>query len=402
MRIAYVTETWLPSTDGIVTRLTATMRELRRCGHDILVIAPGGRVGGTAVGFEDVVVRTVPTVGWRFLYGGKRWGVPLPRVDRYIREFAADVVHVVNPVSLGIAGVLAARRQRRPLVASYHTDIASYASHYRLGWLRPTIWTLLRTLHARAALTLVTSATARDQLSAHGIPRLALWPRGVDLERFRPRHERVARPRPVALYVGRLAAEKNLERLAPLAEPDSGFDLMLVGDGPAGPHLQRCYAGGAGFAGTLHDARLAEAYRDADLFVFPSTTDTVGLVLLEALACGLPVVAADSPASREILGECPAARLFPPTRPYRLPSLARELLGQAPREALAQAARRHAQQWSWQAATHRLLGYYQKVIDDPAGAGAPTRSRGPQHATGATRQTEWRSERLGPRSRRFR
>lgn len=359
MRIAYVTETWLPFTDGIITRLLASIAELRRAGHEVMVIAPRGE--GMTV--DGVTVRGVPTVGWRFLYDGKRWGLPLLRVGRYLREFDPDVVHVVNPVMLGIAGVLSARRQGRTLVASYHTDIAAYAGCYRLGWMQPTIWALLRRLHGWAKINLATSAAACAQLAAHGIKGVRLWPRGVDLNRFRPGPARFD-GRPVALYVGRLAAEKGLHRLAPLAEPDSKFDLMFVGDGPARLELQRELP--AEFTGFLHGDDLAAAYREADVFVFPSTTDTLGLVILEALASGLPVVAADSPASRELLATCPAARLYPPDEPEQVVPLAMELLED--REAKVRIAREHAEKWSWNAATGWLVDIYTEAMADSADA----------------------------------
>ncbi|MGH3436370.1 MAG: glycosyltransferase [Sciscionella sp.] len=364
MKIAFVTETWLPSTDGVVTRLAATVRELRGAGHQVLIIAPNG----SHTDISGATVRGVPTIGFRRIYDGKRWGLPLPRVGRYLREFQPDVVHVVNPVLLGIAGVIAACRQGLPLVASYHTDVARYAGYYRLGWLGPVIWALLRQLHGRAQLNLATSAATSAELAARGIERVRLWPRGVDLELFRPDPlPEAARDsgKPVALFVGRLAAEKALPRLRVLADPENGFQLAFVGDGPQRAELQRRFsADTVTFTGILHGDTLAEAYRDADLFVFPSSTETLGLVLLEALASGLPVLAADSPASREILGGCAASRLFPPDKPEDVPVLARELLASAPRDALALAARRHAEHWSWHASTSTLLGYYDEAIAD--------------------------------------
>jgi glycosyltransferase involved in cell wall biosynthesis/putative flippase GtrA len=378
VKIAIVTETWLPSTDGIVTRLRATVRELHRAGHQVLIVAPAGSVPGDT-GFEGVQVRTVATVGARFLYDGKRWGLPMPRVGRYLREFDPDVVHVVNPVLLGIAAILAARRQGRTLVGSYHTDIARYAAHYRLGWLRPVIWALLRLLHGRAHLNLATSSATCAELNAHRVTGVQLWPRGVELDLFRPGIPipREQRSRPTALYVGRLAPEKGLHRLAPLAAADSGLDLVLVGDGPARSELAHAYS--ATFTGTLRGEALADAYRRADVFVFPSTTETLGLVLLEALASGLPVVAADSPASRETLANCTAVRLFPADQPERLLPLARDLLDSAPPEALARSARLHAEQWSWTTATERLVGYYREAKEAAASS----------RATPAGMRTRW-------------
>ena len=363
MRIAFVTETWLPSTDGVVTRMTSTIRELRRSGHDVLIIAPEGGEER----YLGATVRGVPTFALRRVYGGKRWGLPLPRIGGYLREFQPDIVHVVNPMMMGIVAVIAARLARLPLVASYHTDVARYASYYKLGFLRPVIWWLLRRLHGQAELNLATSGATCAELREHGIPRVALWRRGVDLELFRPRggpvpvpREPVHRQGPItALYVGRIAAEKGLDRLAPLTLAE-GTRLLLVGDGPQRAELTELFpAHAASFLGILHGDALADEYAKADVFVFPSTTDTLGLVLLEALASGLPVVAADSPASRELLAECPAARLFPPQESERLPALVTELANDP---SAKHRARAEAEQWSWPAATSELLEHYRTAF----------------------------------------
>lgn len=360
MRIAFITETWRPSVDGVVRRLEATIGELRGAGHEVLVVAPR-RSGRHMVG---VTVVGLPTIGFQFLYGGKRWGLPTTRVARVLRRFAPDVVHVLNPVLLGVAGVLAARCQERALVASYHTDLSQYAAHYRLGWIVPLLWAHQRRLHRAAHLNLATSTAAANQLTRHGIEAPEVWPRGIDLVRFHPNSTndgdagRAAGHPPTALYVGRLATEKGLHRLAPLARPNSTVRLTLTGDGPARSELRQRFGEGVTFTGTLHGPALTEAYSTADVFVFPSTTDTLGLVLLEALASGLPVVAADTPASRETLADCPAARLFPAEHPEQLPTTVHELLASAPQQTLARQARHHAARWSWQEATTHLLTCY--------------------------------------------
>lgn len=361
MRIAFVTETWLPSTDGVVTRIASTVRQLRAAGHDVLIVAPGP----TEPGFAGADVKAVPTVGFSWIYGGKRWGLPLPRVGRHLREFQPDVVHVVNPVLLGIAAVASCRRAGFPLVASYHTNVARYAAYYHLGWIAPILWWLLRRLHGSAAVNLATSSATCEELRAEGIDRVRLWPKGVDLDLFSPRppgRREPARP-PVALYVGRLAAEKGLDLLGSLAVPDQGVRLVLVGDGPARAELtERFGVHTVTFTGLLHGSALADAYRSADVFVFPSTTETLGLVMIEALASGLPVVAVDSPASREILGGCPAARLFPAEFADRLPELVREVRDDNATGHLSCLARREAEKWGWPAATESLLSCYREVI----------------------------------------
>ncbi|HEX5117564.1 MAG TPA: glycosyltransferase family 1 protein [Pseudonocardiaceae bacterium] len=361
MRIAFVTETWLPSTDGVVTRVASTVRQLRAAGHEVLIVAPGP----AEAEFDGADVRCVPAAGLSWVYGGKRWGLPLPRVGRYLRDFQPDVVHVVNPVLMGIAAVAACRRAGFPLVASYHTNVARYAAYYHLGWLAPVVWWLLRRLHGRAAVNLATSTATCDELRAQGIGRVRLWPKGVDLDLFSPRPAGTREPGrpPVALYVGRLAAEKGLDLLGSLAVPDRGVRLVLVGDGPARSELtERFGVHTVTFTGLLHGAALADAYRSADAFVFPSTTETLGLVMIEALASGLPVIAVDSPASREILSGCAAARLFPAEYADRLPELVREVRDDNVTGTLSRLARREAEQWGWPAATESLLSCYREVI----------------------------------------
>ncbi len=369
MRIAYVTETWHPSVDGVVTRLEATLTELRNFGHQALVVAPGGR----AAAADGVPVTGARTLGLPFLAGGKPWGLPGPRSARALREFQPDVVHVLHPFVLGLAGVAAARRDRVPLVASFHQDIAAVAAYYHLGALSPLIWAYTRLLHGRASASLTTSGATASNLAAHRIGPPLCWPYGVDLEFFHPDHRSgPARKRltsgadaeVVALYVGRLSPEKDLVRLAPLAAAD-GIHLAVVGDGPLRPALERSLGGpSVTFLGSLSGAALAEAFASADVFVFPSTTETLGLVLLEALASGLPVVAVETPTSNEILAGATGSRLCPVGRLDSFPAMVRAAGAPGPeRERRAAEARHAAERWSWAAATERLLATYEAVID---------------------------------------
>lgn len=376
MRIAFVTEVWQPSINGVVTRLSVSVDALLAAGHEVLIVAPRlGKGVPEASARRGLTVRTVPSFRIRFVYGGQPWGLPLPVVSRHLREFGPDLVHVVNPFMIGIAGVVAARVHRWPLVASFHTDVAAYARFYHLGWIRPAIWLLLRLLHGAALLNLVTSSYSARLLADHGIGRIRLWRRGVDLERFHPRDPGAdAADGPsltTALYVGRLAYEKGLHRLLPLAE-DPAVRLVMVGDGPDRDRLVREFEGtGTVFTGSLTGADLAEVYASADVFAFPSTTETLGLVILEALASGVPVVAAESPASHELLDASPVARLFPADRADLAPVLVRELIAGSPREARARAARAEAEGWGWQRASDELMDCYREVIAD---ARRPVRS----------------------------
>jgi glycosyltransferase involved in cell wall biosynthesis/putative flippase GtrA len=318
VRIAIVTESWVPSVDGVVTRLENTVRELRREGHDVLVIAP--TTGTDIAGVKEHRTRRVSL---DFLYGGRAWGLPAGSIRRALVEFRPAVVHVVNPV---LMGAFAARHavHRYPVVVSYHTDVSTYASHYHLGWLRPLIRAVLQSVYNKADLRLATSEVGRQHLRSIGVEGVELWERGVDRCLFhRGRDVTIMRQKlcpggdlPVALYVGRLAAEKGCDRLLNLARSEPPVHVAFVGDGPDRRRLEeKFYGANATFLGYLHGDELADAYAAADVFVFPSTTDTLGLVLLEAMATGLPIVAPDVPGMHETLGGYQPLALAPTERP---------------------------------------------------------------------------------------
>jgi glycosyltransferase involved in cell wall biosynthesis len=363
LRIAFVTETWHPSVDGIVTRLSSTLAALHRRGHQLMVLAPSG---GDPV-FEGIPVRAVPSLGISMVYGGKRWGLPWLGAEKHLEEFRPDLVHAVGPFLLGAAGVRHARRHGLPLVCSYHTRIAAYARHYNLGFAEGLAWARLRRLHNAADLNLAASVSARAEMEANGIAGVAVWDGGVDLLNFHPRRgstamrQRITRghaERPVLLYVGRLAAEKGLEILAPLMRRRPDLHLALVGEGPDGERLRQLFAGtNTTFMGALAHHKVAEACASADVFVFPSRTDTLGLAVLEAMASGLPVLLADGDNGRELLRDPHAGALFDASDgaslEARLDGLLARRLG---RWALAEMARRHLSPWATTA--DQLLGHY--------------------------------------------
>ncbi len=318
LRVVIVTESWRPNVDGVVTRLDNTVRELRRAGHDVAVIAPS-----TDPSLPGLPQHRTPTLSLRFLYGGMPWALPGPAVSRALSQFRPDVVHVVNPVLMGSVALRRASH-RYPTVVSYHTDVSVYASLYHLGWIRPALHALMRRIYRHADMRLATSEVGRAQLASLGITDVGLWGRGVDRELFHPgRDGSAARarlcPEPqrrLVLYVGRLAREKGCDRLLPLAVGPGPYHVVLVGEGPDRGRLEEVFGGSrVTFAGVLRGEELAEAYAAADVFVFPSDTDTLGLVLLEAMATGLPIVATDSPAARMVLAACPDRALVPAGAP---------------------------------------------------------------------------------------
>lgn len=381
MRVAIVTETYLPFTDGVATRLLATLAELARLRQDVLVLAPDGGPASYA-GF--------PVVGFPgrpfFVYPDKRVIWPRPRMLGLLRRFHPDVIHTVNPAVFGAGAAIAAKVLGVPLVASYHTHFAHYARHYGYGALQRPIWAYMRMLHNQAAINLCTSAATQEELARHGFRRLRLWPPGVDTRLFRPvppdpalrlRFTGGVPGRTVLLYVGRLASEKGIERLLPLVREDAGLNLVLVGDGPARARLQELFAGTpAVFTGYLHGEDLVAAYAAADAFIFPSTTETLGLVVLEALACGLPVLTARAAPAAALVGQ--AGLVYEPRDPASLAdTLHRFRTEPGLRERLAAAARSQRPAAGWEGPTRTLLACYEEAIRRaPAGRVQPEPSGG--------------------------
>jgi glycosyltransferase involved in cell wall biosynthesis len=372
MRIALFTETFLPKVDGIVTTLTQTIGHLTRQGHEVLVFAPDGGIT------EYEGARIVGMKGRPFLlYPHLKLAFPHAWMRAAISEFKPHVLHVADPALLGIAALYYSGGRNGgalhlPQVVSYHTDLPKYLHYYGLGFLERFIWPILRARHNRATINLCTSEAMVEQLQGHGIRNVVLWPGGVDAERFRPcRHSQAMRERlscghaesPLLLYVGRLSAEKGIENLKPLLEALPASRLALVGDGPHRKVLEKHFAGlPVILAGFLHGEELAQAYASSDILMMPSRTETLGLVILEAMASGLPVVAARAGGIPEIVKEGSTGYLFDATS--EAVAAVRELVNSPERRAaMGEAARAFALLHSWQAATERLVEHYRAACE---------------------------------------
>jgi glycosyltransferase involved in cell wall biosynthesis len=241
--------------------------------------------------------------------------------------------------------------------------------------LEPLLWELLKAAHNQAELNLCTSTAMVDELAAKGIEHTALWQRGVDTELFRPElaspamrerlHGGHSDTGNLLLYIGRLSAEKQIERIRPVLEALPEARLALVGDGPHRQQLERVFEGTATtFVGYLSGDALASAYASGDAFVFPSSTETLGLVLLEAMAAGCPVVGANRGGIPDIVTDGVNGRLYEPDQPSSLITAVQRLLGdQASRRQLRQSARFEAERWGWAGATAQLRGYYRQVLE---------------------------------------
>lgn len=368
MRIALFTETFLPKVDGIVTRLRHTIDHLQRSGEQVLIIAPDGGLS------EYKGARIFGIAGFPLpLYPELKLALPRPAIGPVLEEFQPDIIHVVNPAVLGLAGLYYAKMLRVPLVASYHTHLPQYLQHYGLAALEGLLWELLKAGHNQAHLNLCTSTAMVEELTLRGIERVNLWQRGVDTELFHPQQASSQMrdylsqghpDSPLLLYVGRVSAEKEIDRIKPVLEAIPQARLAIVGDGPYREALEKHFAGTpTHFVGYLQGTDLAAAYASADAFIFPSRTETLGLVLLEAMAAGCPVVASGSGGITDIVTDGVNGYLFDPKDSKGAIAATQRLLDKrAERELLRQNARQEAERWSWAAATAQLRNYYQTLL----------------------------------------
>jgi len=293
MRIAIVTDAWAPQVNGVVRTLEAVIAELRAGGHEVLVVSPSGA--------PSLPCPTYPEI---------RLALMTPAaVGRRITAFGAEAVHIATEGPLGLSARRWCRARRLPFTTAYHTQFPDYVAA-RTGADPEWVWRYVRWFHDPAAAVLVSTATIERTLRTHGLTRVKRWGRGVG-PAFRPEGAmaprmaaaRAAGGAPVLLHVGRVAVEKNVEAFLAADAPGT---KVVVGDGPARAALERRFPD-ALFLGTLFGDDLAAAYRAADVLVFPSRTDTFGLVMIEALACGTPVAAYPVPGPVDVLAAATGA-----------------------------------------------------------------------------------------------
>jgi glycosyltransferase involved in cell wall biosynthesis len=271
VRILIATDAWLPQTNGVVSTLRATVGQLERRGHSVAMLTPERFATMACPGYREIRLAL-----------GVQAGV-LEQFDR----FRPEAIHVATEGPIGFAVRAFCRRHRLRFTSSYHTQFPQYL---RKRLPVPIAWSyaLLRSFHRAAERCMVSTPSMQQELAGRGFRNLVRWRRGVDSLLFRPRDKSwLDLPRPVAVYVGRLAVEKNLDAFLCMAWEGS---KLVVGDGPERPRLQMQYPD-ARFVGYQHGEDLARHMAAADVMVFPSLTDTFGLVNLEAMACGVPVAA---------------------------------------------------------------------------------------------------------------
>lgn len=377
MRIAIVTESFLPCRNGVTTSVCRVTEELTARGHEVAIIAPGPApesfAGAEVHSLPSVSVRQFPT------------GLPTYRVEALLAEITPDVVHLASPFAVGARGTYAALRLGLPTVAIFQTDMAGYLGQHAPGAVGRSVsraaWQWIRLLHNRVDRTLAPSTATAHELAVRGIDRVHLWGRGIDTRLHSPvrrtgdgapalRRRIAPHGEPIVGYVGRLAPEKGVERLAEVARIPRAR-LLVVGDGPSRHRLERILPG-ATFLGFLDAADLADAYASCDVFVHTGTRETFGQTLQEAAATGLPVVAPAVGGPLDLVRHGVTGYLFDPDRPGALSACVGHLVtAPGERAAMGAAGRRMVAARSWSALTTQLVEHYRAARARAYGLTAP-------------------------------
>lgn len=336
MRLLIATDAWRPQINGVVRSL----ERMREAGPDFGVATEML----TPEGFRQIGLPSYPDI--RIALATQR------EIARRIHAIAPDHIHIATEGPIGWLTRAVCLAEKRGFTTSYHTRFPQYVA---ARWPIPESWSyrFLRRFHGPAAAVMVSTATVEGELIAHGFERIVRWGRGVDLSLFHPRRESVLDlPRPIFLSVGRVAVEKNLDAFLSLRLPGS---KVVVGDGPARAELQRAYPEVL-FLGICEGERLASIYASSDVFVFPSLTDTFGIVLLEAAASGLPVAAFPVQGPKDVFGNSEAAVLGEDLRAAALAAL------RIPRETCLALAAAH----SWRRSAEQFYGHIRTVMQRAA------------------------------------
>lgn len=328
MRILIVTDAWLPQVNGVVRTLQYTAADLQTWGHQVEFLTPEG--------FRTMPMPTYPDIRLSLF--------PYRKVSRRIVEFNPDAIHIATEGPLGMAARRWCLNNGFPFTTAYHSRFPEYVQ-LRTGLPLSVSYAWLRRFHGAAEAVMVPTPVVRRDLEARGFNNVASWSHGVDLNTFHPegRADALATEPPVFLYVGRVAVEKNLAAFLALDLPGSKW---VAGVGPQRDQLARRFPG-VNWLGVLNAQQLAEVYRSASVFVFPSKTDTFGLVMLEAMACGCPVAAYPVTGPLDVIGDSPAGVMHEDLKTACLQALTID----------RRLPRQHAEQFGWEHASRQFLSH---------------------------------------------
>ncbi|MES5891969.1 glycosyltransferase [Bacillus cereus group sp. RP43] len=371
MRVAIFTDTFTPQVNGVAKTLERLTKYFQKENIAYSVFAPQHTAEENFVSNVNKM-RSIPLT---ILYPECRFAFPTPRIRRELLAFKPDIIHIATPFNMGLCGLYYAKKLNIPVVGSYHTDFDAYLRYYKIEFLSNMLWNYLKWFHSHMQKNFVPSPETLHQLKNKGFQALYIWGRGVDCTLFHPTYNKDLFRKKynitaeyILSYVGRLAPEKDIDTLQTLIQTTNkerdDIHWLIAGDGPLAKGLhENVPKTNVTFTGYLQGEYLAEAYASSDLMVFPSTTETFGNVVLESLACGTPVIGANSGGVKNIITDEKTGFLCEPKNEDSFLSSIYELLNnEEMRKQMSQDAHSYAATQSWDEISSDLLIHYDDVI----------------------------------------
>lgn len=372
MKIAYFTDTFLPQVNGVTNTLGKLDAYLEKNSIQHIFFAPE---------YPETYQNEDPSKVKRFksvslpIYKECRLSIPLyAPLSQMVDKFNPDLIHLVTPLGIGWMGLKYAREKGIPLVSSFHTNFDAYLKYYKLEYLNDTLWNYFRWFHNFSEINFCPSNDTMKVLDDKGIRNTRIWSRGIDIEKFNPNLKNIsirqqfdAQGKIIFLYVGRVAAEKDLDILLECMKNINALHpgkacFVITGDGPYSEHMKRNSPANAYFTGYLKDRELAEIYASSDVFIFPSSTETFGNVVLEAMASGLPVIAADSGGVKDSISPDSDGFLCKPGNATGFTKvMAKFIRNPGLAVSMGASARQHTMNKSWDSIFDGLLNDYQDI-----------------------------------------
>ncbi|PQZ55884.1 MULTISPECIES: glycosyltransferase family 1 protein [Bacillus] len=371
MRVAIFTDTFTPQVNGVAKTLERLTKYFQKENIAYSVFAPQHTAEDNFVANVNKM-RSIPLT---ILYPECRFAFPTPRIKRELLAFKPDIIHIATPFNMGLCGLYYAKKLNIPVVGSYHTDFDAYLHYYKIEFLSSMLWNYLKWFHSHMQKNFVPSPETLHQLKKKGFQQLYIWGRGVDCTLFHPTYNKDLfrkkyniTAKYILSYVGRLAPEKDIDTLQTLIQTTNkerdDIHWLIAGDGPLAKILhENVPKANVTFTGYLQGEDLAEVYASSDLMVFPSTTETFGNVVLESLACGTPVIGANSGGVKNIITDGKTGFLREPKNADSFLSSIYELLNnEEMRKQMSQDAHSYAATESWDEISSDLLMHYDDVI----------------------------------------
>lgn len=374
MKIAIFTDTYDPDMNGVAQTLKRFTNYLSKQDIEFKVFAPKSE------GREYVAdhIHRFTSLSF-FLYPECRLALPnVFQIKSELQDFAPDLIHVATPFNIGLCGLYYAKKLDIPLVGSYHTNFDTYLQYYNLEFLSKILWRYMNWFHSPFKKTFVPSIDTLESLKRHGFVNMEIWSRGVDCDLYHPFYDKLAirksfdiRKKYILTYVGRLAPEKDVSTLMEVAKSipphlNDQIQWLIVGDGPLREELENEAPTNMIFTGYLKGQELAEVYSVSDLFIFPSHTETFGNVVLESLASGTPVIAANAGGVKNIIQSGVNGILCEPGQVQEFSdSITHLLQSDSLRKQMGLEGRKYANTQNWENIFENLLFHYSQVIEQP-------------------------------------